>query len=292
MSEASTRQPTWSPPDTRGVRVPERTLHLLRDLVQAHTGMCYDDHRLEYLKDRLLPLAVERGFDSLLDYYYLLKYDSNADQEWAHAIDALSVQETYFWREFDQFRALADVIVPRLVALGRTRVRICSVPCSSGEEPLSIAMALVEAGWFSRLGIEIDAADASEAALQRARAGRYGERAFRQLAHDVRERFFDRVEGAQEWAVKPALHARVSSWSRMNVVRSDELAAVKGADVVFCRNLFIYFDQPTIRRVVAELGGLMASPGFLCVGAAESLLRLNTAFELRELGGAYVYVKS
>jgi chemotaxis protein methyltransferase CheR len=292
VSEISARQPTWSPPDTRGIRIPERTLHLLRDLVQSHTGMFYDEHRLDYLTDRLSPLAVERGFDSLLDYYYLLKYDSNADQEWARAIDALSVQETYFWREFDQLRALADVIMPRLVALGRSRVRIWSLPCATGEEPLSIAMALVEGGWFSQLGIEIHAADASEAALTRARAGHYGERAFRQLPSPMRERYFDRPAGAQDSVVKPALHNRVSSWSRINVVRSDELAAVRGADVVFCRNLFIYFDQATIRRVVAELGGLMGSPGFLCVGAAESLLRLNTQFELRELGGAYVYVKS
>lgn len=292
MSEISTRQPTWTPPDTRGIRVPERTLHLLRDLVQSHTGMYYDEHRLDYLKDRLSPLAVERGFDSLLDYYYLLKYDSSSEQEWARAIDALSVQETYFWREFDQFRALADAVVPRLAALGRSRVRIWSLPCATGEEPLSIAMALLEGGWFSRLAIEIHAADASEAALQRARTGRYGERAFRQLPDDVRDRYFDRVDGAQQWIVRPALRSRVSSWTRVNVVRSDELAAVRGADVVFCRNLFIYFDQATIRRVVGELGALMGSPGFLCVGAAESLLRLSTEFKLGELGGAYVYVKS
>jgi chemotaxis protein methyltransferase CheR len=292
VSEISARQPAWSPPDTRGIRVPERTLHLLRDLVQSYTGMWYDEHRLDYLRDRLSALAIDRGFDSLLDYYYLLKYDSNADQEWVRAIDALSVQETYFWREFDQFRALADRILPRLAALGRTHVRIWSLPCATGEEPLSIAMALLEGGWFSRMAIELHAADASEAALQRARAGRYGERAFRQLPHDVRTRYFDPVDGSQQWVVKAELHKRVSSWNRMNVVHSDELAAVRGADVVFCRNLFIYFDQATIRRVVGELGTLMALPAFLCVGAAESLLRLGTEFELQELGGAYVYVKS
>ena len=88
------------------------------------------------------------------------------------------------------------------------------------------------------------------------------------------------------------LHKAVSSWSRLNVVRSEELAKLGGADVVFCRNLFIYFDQATIRSVVTELGTLMASPGYLCVGAAESLLRFRTDFQLREIGGAYVYVKS
>jgi len=75
--------------------------------------MHYDDSRVGFLRDRLAPLAVERGFDSLLDYYYLLKYDAEAVDEWPRAVDALSVQETYFWREADQIRALVEVIVPR-----------------------------------------------------------------------------------------------------------------------------------------------------------------------------------
>src|SRR5687767_5699185 len=128
--------------DATGVRVPERTLPLLRDLVNAHTGMFYDGERLTYLRDRLSPLALERGFDSLLDYYYLLKYDGDATGEWARAIDALSVQETYFWREIDQLHALVSRILPALTNAGRSSVRIWSVPCATGEEPLSIAMAL------------------------------------------------------------------------------------------------------------------------------------------------------
>jgi chemotaxis protein methyltransferase CheR len=106
-------------------RVPDRTQHLLRDLVAAETGMYYDDGRLHFMRDRLTPLAVARGFDSLLDYYYLLRYDDNeAPREWIRAVDALSVQETYFWREADQIEALVSHIVPSLVALGRSRIRI------------------------------------------------------------------------------------------------------------------------------------------------------------------------
>ena len=94
MSDTRSHARTWVPPDTRGVHVPERSLPLLRDLVHVHTGMYYDDGRLSFLLDRLSARVLERGFDSLLDYYYLLKYDSNAEEEWAHAMDALSVQET------------------------------------------------------------------------------------------------------------------------------------------------------------------------------------------------------
>ncbi len=279
-------------PDVKGIRVPERTLELLRDLVVAHTGMFYDDGRLDFLRDRLAPLAVERGFDSFLDYYYLLKYDADAPLEWVRAVDALSVQETYFWREADQIKALAEAIVPQLAASGRRAVRIWSVPCATGEEPLSLAMALEEAGWFARLPIEIHGSDASEAALRRARAGRYGQRAFRQLPHWLREKYFERDDAAHEWVVRPELHRRVNSWTRVNVVREQEITALGACDVIFCRNLFIYFTAPTVTQVVGSFANLMPTPGYLCIGAAESLLRLNTRFDLREMSGAYVYVKS
>ena len=282
-------QPRWS--DAPGVRVPERTLPLLRDLVNTQTGMYYDADRLFYLRDRLSPLALEHGFDSLLDYYYLLKYEGEATGEWARAIDALSVQETYFWREVDQLQALVNRIIPALIDVGRHRLRIWSVPCATGEEPLSIAMALEEHGWFDRLPIEIYASDASEAALRKAGIGRYGNRAFRQLPIALREKYFDTVTSSL-WAVKPSLSARITGWSRVNVVRSDEVAPRASVDVIFCRNLFIYFNEATVRLVAEQFAEHMRTPGFLCVGAAESLLRVTNRFELQDIGGAYVYAKS
>jgi chemotaxis protein methyltransferase CheR len=274
-----------------GLRIPDRSLELLRDLVRVRAGMAYDDGRLHFLRDRITPLALDRGFDSLLDYYYLLKYDASGDAEWVRVIDALAVQETYFWREADQLRALADVIVPALAASGRRDVRIWSLPCASGDEPLSIAMALTEAGWYSRLSIEVHASDASEAALTRARAGVYGERAFRQLPLALKERYFSRT-GPAEWTVSPELHRRVSSWTRVNAVDPAGWPPHAAADVIFCRNLFIYFDRATVEQVVQDFAARMRRPAHLCVAAAESLLRLQTPFTLEDVGGAFVYVRA
>ncbi len=271
--------------------MPDRSLFLLRDLVHAHTGMFYDEARFAFLQDRLAARAMERGFDSLLDYYYLLKYDSGAAEEWVHAIDALAVQETYFWREADQLRALTDGILPIIAARRPGPIRIWSIPCSTGEEPLSIAIALTEAGWFSRAVIHLHASDASEAALQRARTGRYGTRSFRQLPAALRERYFEPVEDSTDLTIRPEVHARVRTWTRINAIRDNETAAHAGSDVIFCRNMFIYFDQPTVARVVNGFADAMPSPAFLCVAAAESLMRLTTRFDLQEIAGAYVYVK-
>ena len=278
-------------PDVRGLRVPERTVALLRDVIASQAGIHYDDERLDLLRDRLAPLAIERGFDSLLDYYYLLKYDSGAATEWPRVMDALSVQETYFWREADHFRALATDIIPRLIERQRRVIRIWSVPCASGEEPLSIAIALSEANAFAAAHIEIHASDASESALAKAATRRYGRRAFRQLPDDLREKYFTREGAKEEWTVKSEIYDRVNSWSRVNIINAAERDLRASSDIIFCRNLFIYFTPACVREVALSLARSMPSPGYLCVGAAESLLKAGAGFDLQEIGGAYVYVK-
>jgi chemotaxis protein methyltransferase CheR len=278
-------------PDVRGLRIPERTVELLRDLIAAQAGIHYDSERLDLLRDRLAPLAIERGFDSLLDYYYLLKYDQDGVLEWRRVMDALSVQETYFWREADHFRALAGDIIPRLVERQRRTIRIWSIPCASGEEPLSIAIALSEANAFADAHIEIHASDASESALAKARQRRYGRRAFRVLPDALRDKYFTRDGDKDEWTVSPDLYARVTSWSRANIINAEERDAHVSSDVIFCRNLFIYFTPACVREVALNLFRAMPSPGYLCVGAAESLLKAGAGFDLQEIGGAYVYVK-
>ncbi len=124
------------------------------------------------LADKLSPLVVERGLNSLLDYYYLLKYDDSAQDEWQNVMDTISVLETYFWREIDSVHALVNVILPRWAAqTGNAPFRIWSAACASGEEPLTLAMALQEANWFDRLHIEIYASDASPLAIEKAQKG-------------------------------------------------------------------------------------------------------------------------
>src|SRR6188768_2549446 len=117
---------------------------------------------------------MERGFSSFLDYYYLLKYGPDAETEWSHVLDALSVPETYFWREIGQIQALTHDILPKFVnSFPSQPIQIWCAACATGEEPLAIAMALTEAGWFERLQLKIIASDASGAALAKARRGIY-----------------------------------------------------------------------------------------------------------------------
>ena len=274
--------------DSLGLRT--TGLQLLRDLVHERTGLFYDDARVDGLADRLAPLVAGQRLQSYLDYYYYLKYDETSATEWTHVMDALSIPETYFWREIDQVRAAVDVVIPELLRVGGNRpLRIWSVPCASGEEPLSIAMMLDERGWFDRAHIEIHAADASATAIARAKRGEYRERAFRALPAPLKERYFEPC--CERWRVRPDLHRRVTTWHTFNLMEPSALQLVGTAPLVFCRNLFIYFSPAAVKQVVDSFADTMPEPAYLCVAAAESLLRISNRFELEEVSGAFMYVK-
>src|SRR5579862_5734749 len=141
---------------------------LLRDLIHERTGVFFSDDVVDLMMDKLSSLIAEHGSDSLIDFYYHLKYDRD-ESDWPGVMDAISVRETFFWREFDQIHALTDIVLPRLAETATRPLRIWSAACASGEEPLTIAMALESTGWFDRLPIEIHASDGSALALQIAR---------------------------------------------------------------------------------------------------------------------------
>ena len=269
--------------------LPEGTSALIRSLINERTGMFFDNGKSDLLIDKLSPLVIERGFSSYLDYYYLLKYDASARTEWQNVMNALSVQETYFWREFDQVRALIQTLLPQWQARNKgSTARIWCAACATGEEPLTIAMALNEAGWFERASIEILASDASSKAIERAVRGVYRERAFRSLPAHLRERYFEPDE--EGWRVRGDIHSRVK-WGIANLIDEDQIGPLASADFIFCRNVFIYFSESSISRVVRSFAKFMRPPGYLFVGAAESLIRLTTDFTLTEIDDAFVYAK-
>lgn len=267
--------------------IPRGTEFLLRELVQERTGMLYDNQKESLLLEKLSPLVIDRGFQSFLDYYYLLKYDTAAVDEWTKVMDAISVQETFFYREMDQVRALVDILVSEWKKQSAgTTLRIWSAACATGEEPLSIAIALAEAGWVRKIPVEIIATDASSAAIRKAKEGVYRERSFRNLPLHLRTKYFEKVE--KGWKVNPELH-RLVKWNVANLINKQEVSMFANAPFILCRNVFIYFSAATVSKVVRNLAEFMPSPGYLFIGVSESLLRTTTDFELLDIGNAFVY---
>lgn len=274
--------------DPLAVPLPLGTFLLMRDLIRDRLGIWFDEGKLDLLASKLADRLTALGLRSVLDYYYLLKYGPGDDAEWPLLSDALSVQETYFWREYQQIQAFVDVLVPRHVSANLGPIRIWSAACATGEEPLSIAMALNEAGWFDRIDIQLWGTDFSPAALTKASRGFYRERSFRVLPPALRAKYFRSIDGGGQ--IDPGLHARVR-FGRVNLLDEAEKFHLSSVRYTFCRNVFIYFSTPTIAQIVASFAERMPNPSYLFVGASESLLRIKTAFELDELGGAFVYVK-
>jgi chemotaxis protein methyltransferase CheR len=258
---------------------------LLRDLVHERTGIFFDDSRIDTMLDKLEPRAVARGCKSYLYYYYILKYDDAGAGEWRRVMDAFSVQETYFWREFDQIQALVGQIVPAWFKTNTRPLRIWSAACATGEEPFSIVMALKEAGWGDH-PIEVIASDASESALGKARERLYRDRSFRALPLALRDKYFE-ARGDQ-YILRPEIGSRVTfHWA--NLLDLASFAETASVDVIFCRNVFIYFSPTAITRVADDFAERLPPEAPLFIGASESLLKLSDRFELKELGGAFVY---
>jgi chemotaxis protein methyltransferase CheR len=268
-----------------------RAFALLRDLVHERTGLYFDDAKMDLLVDKLSPLLVDRAFGSLLDYYYLLKYDEESAEEWPKIFDALTVQESFFWREMDQIHALVDQVVPLYFKEHPNgTLNIWSAACAAGEEPLTIAMALNEAGWFDRARIAIHASDACPRAVESAQSGIYRERSFRSLPPNLREKYF--VRDDESWRVVSELHPKIH-WQRTNLMSEEDLAlAPTSSPVIFCRNVFIYFSQIAARKTVKVFAERMARPGYLFVGAADSLMQITSEFKPQDMGDAFVYVRS
>lgn len=262
---------------------------LLRDLIHERIGLYYDSNHLDLLADKLSERLISCALESFLDYYYLLKYDESAQQEWKQVMDLLSVPETFFWREMDQVRAVVDILAPQYFSGSRVQpLRIWSAACATGEEPLTIAMALQEAGWLNRVDIEIYASDGSARSIEVAKQGLYRSRSFRNLPPALQLKYFQKEGDC--WRIQPELHRQIR-WKTANLMVESDIKHWAKADIIFCRNVFIYFSESSIKKTLNLFAGLMPNPGYLCVAASESLLKLTNIFKLQEIGGAFIYVK-
>jgi len=274
-------------PHNENIPLPGTVFAILRDLIHDRAGIFYEDDKRELLAEKLSFRLIERGFSTFLDYYYLLKYGPDAEAEWSHVLNALSVQETYFWREIAQIHALTREILPAFVAsYPNEAVQIWCAACATGEEPLTIAMALTEAGWFDRAPIRIIGSDASPAAIGKAHRGFYRERSFRSLPKPLQDKYFTAAQGG--WQVVPELSSRVE-FALANLMCPSEIDPFAHSPFIFCRNVFIYFSSDAILRTVKHFSRKMPRPAYLFIGASESLLKIGTDFELQTAGEGFVY---
>jgi chemotaxis protein methyltransferase CheR len=255
----------------------EETFNLFRSLIYTKTGINMRETKQILLSNRLRKRIVALGLSSYGEYYRYLVSGKGGEQELALFIDAVSTNETYFYRETNHFSALENTILPEMLARRRT-VRIWSAGCSTGEEPYTLRIVFEEGKgrfWPKEAQALIVATDISQEVITKAQEGDYGERALRFVPEQIRGRYF-RKQGNGTWCVSPELRKGVEF--RVHNLLQDEPPERK-FDLIFCRNVMIYFDKATQRRLADENFARALDPqGYLCIGHSESLTGTSQRF--------------
>ncbi|CAN5769492.1 protein-glutamate O-methyltransferase CheR [soil metagenome] len=263
---------------------------LIRDLVSERLGIWFGPESRLSLERRLRERLTVRGLTSYGDYYQLLKYSPLAHEEWEEASELLTTHETYFFREDYQLRAFKNELLPMLAERGkqRRRLHVWSAGCSTGEEAYTIAMLVLESKLFDGWEVRVDGSDLSKKCISAARRGVYGPTSFRTTSEESKRTWFQPV--GEAFGVSPEVRA-LCHFGQMNLLDEERTHLVGRCDVIFCRNVLIYFEGASRKRVIEMFHDRLVAGGVLLLGHAESLLNVSTAFELLHLSEDLVYRK-
>jgi chemotaxis protein methyltransferase CheR len=263
---------------------------LMRDFIRDYCGIFFDDDSQYLLEKRLSRRLRTFHFTNFRDYYRYLLYHHNRDEELAAIIDILTVNETYFFREQNQLKAFSEEILPELKKTNKEkkRLRIWSAGCSTGEEPYTIAILVLETGAFNNWTIEVFGSDINQRVLQGARSGVYRKNSFRTTEPYFLRKYFKEQESL--FRISDSVKQYVN-FSHLNLLDPVKTKLAGTVDVIFCRNVLIYFDYPSRKKVVDMFHDRLADGGYLLLGHAESLMNISTAFTLKHLKYDMVYQK-
>ena len=263
---------------------------LFCNLFRQHCGLDFDTDSRFLLEKRLTRRIEERGLGSFAAYHYLLRTDASGDRELSHIVDELTNNETWFFRERGQLRALVDEILPELLLeraeQGAGPVNLWCAGCSSGEEPYSIVALALEAGFRPGQDFRVYASDISRIMLQKARRGVYRQNSMRDCDPYLRDKYFVEQDGLYRISEDVKRHV---VFMHLNLMDRARLALLGTMDVILCRNVIIYFDAETKKGVIGSFAERLRPGGYLLLGHSESLVKLTSAFELRHLRNDLVY---
>lgn len=269
----------------------DEDFRLLRDFIAHYSGIYFDDQSRYLLERRLQKRLEEHGFESFRDYYLHLIYDPNREDEVGMMLDILTTNETFFFREIKQLKAFSEEIIPEIVEGKKNdqSLRVWSAGCSTGEEPYTLAILMLENHLLDGWHKEILATDISNRVLHSAREGIYYKHSFRSTESRYLDLFFQKVDENRH-RIKENVKSIVT-FGHLNIMQNSNWPADHSFDVIFCRNVLIYFNQEAKRTAVANLEAKLKHGGFLILGHAESILNLSTSFILKHFKNDMVYQK-
>jgi chemotaxis protein methyltransferase CheR len=273
---------------SHAIRISPEEVQRFCEFLYRRTGLSFTEGKRYFIDRRLEDRIAATGSSSFQAYFSLLRAD--ADHEIEHLINSFTVNETYFFREDHQLRCMTSSLLTAVIAHrppGST-VRIWSMPCSTGEEPYSIALWLME-NWpeVDRYNVEIVGSDIDTRALKAAAEGTYGDRALMRLSRDVVSRYFSQVADGRH-QIDEGLRESIQ-FTRTNIIDARDMAGYRDFDVIFCRNVLIYFDDASRRQAAENLYDCLRPGGFICLGHSESMSRISPLFSVCRFPDAIVY---
>lgn len=274
-----------------GYTISKTDFERFREFFYRKTGIWFDDSK-RYFVDRRLEDRIEAtGCRSFNEYFFALRLRRN-DAEIETLINSMTVNETYFFREDYQLKCLVSSVLPELTRKkdAASTIRIWSIPSSTGEEPYSIALYLLEF-WpgMREWNVELVASDVNTDVIQKAKEGIYSQRSVSHLPRHILNKYFSRRQDGT-YQLSDAIRKSVR-FTHVNIVDPEQTRSYRNFDVIFCRNMLIYFDDLSRRQAAEALFDALTDGGFVFLGHSESMSRISSLFRVRRFPEAIVYQK-
>lgn len=268
----------------------------VRDYIYRKSGIFFGDNKQYYVEKRVRDRMAATGHQSFGSYFMSLRFE-NSNKEWQELVNALTVNETYFFREYPQLQCFAEEIIPSILKKKETqgqvpvKLKIWSAGCSTGEEPYTLAIILEEmtAGVITApVTFEIHATDINTDVLDRAKTRLYSQRSVKDVPHEYMEKYFRRRGQMYELSAHTARNVK---FYKLNLLDGEAMERMGDFDAIFCRNVLIYFDDNSRREVALHFHAALADGGYIFLGHSESMSRITSLFKLLRLKNAIIYQK-
>ena len=273
--------------------VGDEELLQVRQLLYEQTGLSFEGSQWTFFKRRILKKIEESKFQSVRDYISYLKFDRRALEELKDLYNLLTVNETYFFRETPQLNALTDTILPEILGKKRSlsprSVRIWSAASSNGSEIYTIALLLKEKGLINpENSFSLQGSDINTEVITRARQGLYNDADLRNTQEPLKSRYFKKQENGYQLCDDIR---RMATFNIINLFLPQQTGTMRGMDIIFCRNVLIYFDLESKKKVTKHLYDSLVPGGYLFLGMTDTLFKVSNLFLLKPLKGVMVYQK-
>jgi len=263
----------------------DTTFTNIRDYIYEKSGIYISDTKKYLIENRLLRILQEKNLNNFEEYLKLIKFNSNGN-ELTRLFDAVTTNETYFFRESQQLTTLVDEVIPGILN-NKKCLKVWSAACSTGEEPYTISMMLMEKR-IAASSFEIHASDISEGVLESAKRAVYNSYSVRNIPEIYINKYF--APDSQNFNLNSNVKSTVK-FRKLNLIEDKNFKSIRNIDIIFCRNVLIYFDTKAKQKVVSNLYDCLNPGGYLIIGSSESLHNITRAFRPHIINKIILYQK-